>query len=305
VVPSGGYVWWYVDALSDDGRHGLTLIAFVGSVFSPYYARARRRGAADPEDHCALNVALYGAGGKRWALTERGRRSVRRERTSIAIGPSALAWDGRTLTVAIDEVTVPVPAPIRGRVRVEPTALPAEDFALDCEGRHRWRPIAPTARIEVTLERPALRWSGHAYLDSNQGDAPLEDAFAHWQWSRGALPDGSTVVLYDVARRAGAPLCLALRCGPDGRILHLSPPAPAALPGTLWRVARATRADPGAPATVVATLEDAPFYARSLVAASIGGEPVTWVHESLSLDRFRRRWVQVLLPFRMPRRSAW
>ena len=33
-----GYVWWYVDALSDDGRQGLTIIAFIGSVFSPYYA---------------------------------------------------------------------------------------------------------------------------------------------------------------------------------------------------------------------------------------------------------------------------
>ena len=56
--------WWYLDALSDDGRHGLTVIAFIGSVFSPYYALARRRGAGDPLDHCALNVALYGAGGR-------------------------------------------------------------------------------------------------------------------------------------------------------------------------------------------------------------------------------------------------
>jgi carotenoid 1,2-hydratase len=70
-VPHGGYAWWYVDGLSDDGRHGITLIAFIGSVFSPYYAWARRRGGGDPEHHCALNVALYGAGGKRWALTER------------------------------------------------------------------------------------------------------------------------------------------------------------------------------------------------------------------------------------------
>jgi carotenoid 1,2-hydratase len=29
---------------------------------------------------------------------------------------------------------------------------------------------------------------------------------------------------------------------------------------------------------------------------------VTAVHESLSLDRFRSRWVQYLLPYRMPRR---
>ena len=45
-VATNGYAWWYVDALSDDGQHGLTIIAFIGSVFSPYYARARRLGAA-------------------------------------------------------------------------------------------------------------------------------------------------------------------------------------------------------------------------------------------------------------------
>jgi carotenoid 1,2-hydratase len=47
-VADGGYLWWYVDALSDDGRHGLTIIALIGSVFSPYYAWARRRGPTDP-----------------------------------------------------------------------------------------------------------------------------------------------------------------------------------------------------------------------------------------------------------------
>ncbi|HBM14153.1 MAG TPA: carotenoid 1,2-hydratase, partial [Rhodospirillaceae bacterium] len=30
----------------------------------------------------------------------------------------------------------------------------------------------------------------------------------------------------------------------------------------------------------------------------------TGVHESLNLDRFNKRWVQVLLPFRMPRRAG-
>ncbi|MCX7894268.1 MAG: hypothetical protein N2544_18135, partial [Burkholderiales bacterium] len=73
VAPGGGYAWWYVDALSDDARLGLTLIAFVGSVFSPYYAWAqRRRGApALAEQHCALNLATYGAGPRRWTMTER------------------------------------------------------------------------------------------------------------------------------------------------------------------------------------------------------------------------------------------
>ena len=84
-VAPGGYLWWYVDALSDDGRHGLSIIAFVGSVFSPYYAWARSRngGVADPENFCAINVALYGAAGKRWTMTERGRSSVRRSAASL------------------------------------------------------------------------------------------------------------------------------------------------------------------------------------------------------------------------------
>jgi carotenoid 1,2-hydratase len=30
---------------------------------------------------------------------------------------------------------------------------------------------------------------------------------------------------------------------------------------------------------------------------------VNAVHESLDLDRFSRRWVQLLLPFRLPRRA--
>jgi carotenoid 1,2-hydratase len=95
--------------LSDDGRHGLTVIAFVGSVFSPYYAWARRRAPADPQNHCALNVALYGRPG-RWAMTERGRGALGAEASALAIGPSSLRWDGNGLTIAIDEVTVPLPS---------------------------------------------------------------------------------------------------------------------------------------------------------------------------------------------------
>ena len=47
-VDANGYAWWYVDALSEDGREGLTIIAFIGSVFSPYYAWTGRRDPARP-----------------------------------------------------------------------------------------------------------------------------------------------------------------------------------------------------------------------------------------------------------------
>jgi carotenoid 1,2-hydratase len=277
------------------------LIAFVGSVFSPYYAWARRHGPADPLDHCALNVALYGPGARRWALTERGRDAVRRSQSDLTIGASTIAWDGDAVVVEFDEIAVPVPRRLRGNLRLYPDVGGEPAFALDSERRHWWRPLAPSARVEVVLEQPALRWRGSGYLDWNAGAAPLETAFAGWQWSRAEHPRG-TAVFYDVIPRDGDPLALALQFDRRGGSERLQPLPSMPLPCTKWRLARSTRGDAGDPAKLIRTLEDAPFYARSVIDARIFGERVAAIHESLSLDRFRARWVRTLLPFRMPRR---
>jgi len=278
------------------------LIAFIGSVFSPYYAWSCRRGTADPLRHCALNVALYGRGSRRWTLTERGRAAVQREATWLSIGPSTLAWDGTALVARIDEVTAPLPSRVRGVVRVHPVQLEDRAMALDAAGRHTWSPIAPCARIEVALDRPALRWSGSAYCDTNAGDVPLAADFRRWDWCR-AHTDGGTIVLYDVTGRDGGRRALAMRYATSGGATDFDPPAERHLPRTGWRVARAVRTDTAEAARVVATLQDTPFYARSLVATRLLGAPVVAMHESLDLERFRTPWVQAMLPFRMPR--AW
>jgi len=246
-------------------------------------------------------VALYGECGKRWAMTERGRSSVHMAPSVFTIGPSSLSWDGNALTIEIDEVTVPLPSRIKGVVRLHPAALTERAFVLDAKGAHRWWPIAPCARVEVALERPALRWSGAGYLDANAGDAPLEHGFVRWDWSRASL-DGRTVVLYDVRRRDGEDLALALAFDARGGVRPIEAPARVHLPATRWRIERATRADHDHPASVLETLEDTPFYARSVLGTRLLGAPATAVHESLDLDRFRAGWVQLLLPFRMPRR---
>jgi carotenoid 1,2-hydratase len=273
----------------------------LGSVFSPYYAWARRRGRADPLDHCGLNVALYGRGAKRWCLTERGRSALERDPAYLSLGPSALCWDGDALTIDVEEVTVPVPSRLAGRIRLYPEALVNYQAPLDAAVRHRWSPIAPCARVEVEMTRPSLRWKGPAYFDSNAGDEPLEAAFRGWDWSR-APHRGGTSVLYHVDPREGTGANLAVHFDTGGGVTELEPPTPVPLPHTpIWRVGRGTRADADHPAKIVETLEDTPFYARSVVSSRLHGEKVTAVHESLSLDRFRRRWVQMLLPFRMPR----
>lgn len=299
-VAENGYVWWYVDGISDDGRHGLTIIAFIGSVFSPYYAFARRRGAGDPENFVSVNVALYGRGGKRWAMTERGRPALARDGSSLQIGPSGLRIEGDDLVIRIDETTVPWPGRLKGEVRVSPVALADRTFDLDSAGRHRWRPIAPRCRLDVRMDKPACRWQGEGYLDRNQGTAPLEDDFSYWDWSRAALGE-RTAILYDVTRRDGSELSIGLDIDRDGKMSAIEPPPRQAMAANFWRVPRSTQSENQA--RIVETLEDAPFYSRSLIRTQLLGQAATAMHESLSLDRFRQRWVQMLLPFRMPRRG--
>jgi carotenoid 1,2-hydratase len=295
-IKPGGYVWWYMDAISDDGTQAMTLIAFIGSVFSPYYAWANRKSPASAENFCAMNVVLYERRGGYWAMTERARKSLRRSMNVLQIGPSALQWDGSVLRAEIDERCAPVPRRLRGRIALTPGVIHEKIFELDARGRHRWRPIAPRARIDVAFDAPGISWSGNAYWDCNEGDAPLAEDFSEWHWSRG---DGR--ILYDVTCKDGTTRGLALRVATDGGLENFEPPPLCDLPTTFWRVRRRTRADSGRDALVVKTLEDAPFYARSLVSTAIAGEAITCVHESLSLTRFSSPVIRALLPFRMPR----
>jgi carotenoid 1,2-hydratase len=301
-VGNNGYAWWYLDGLSDDGQHGFTIIGLIGSVFSPYYAFSRRKQPADPFNHVAMNVALYGAAGKRWAMTERGRGDIATTAESLAIGPSAMRWDGRCLTVNIDEVTVPFPRRLRGKIQLYPAALQTSAFALDTDGDHIWQPIAPIAKVEVAMTSPSLTWKGHGYFDHNAGACPLEYTFQKWHWSRANTGAGATV-FYDVTPRQGGPRGLAVEISRTGIARDISAPPIAKLPSTLWRIGRATRSSDDVKPRVVATLEDTPFYARSVVSNGVGGIRAVSMHESLDLDRFRMPIVQAMLPFRMPRRA--
>lgn len=296
----GGYRWWYVDGLSDDGQHGLTIIGFVGSVFSPYYARARRKGAADPENFCALNVALYGRSKHRWAMTERGRGAVLRDAAHFRVGPSSMRWENGTLVIAIDEVTVPIPSRIRGEVRLTPSAICGHVVPLDPAEQHYWRPVAPVARIEARFASPMLSWNGAGYHDSNWGAVPLEDSFESWVWARAATKQGASII-YDTVLAGGAHKGFALAIAETGQVTEKPIPPRVEMPTTFWRMKRHMPAH--GLFRQMGLLEDSPFYARTLLRLEADGEKAFAFHESLSLARFRNRIVQMMLPFRMPRRG--
>lgn len=295
-VPPQGYGWWYLDALEDGPRRrGLNVIAFIGSVFSPWY---RWSGRGDPENHACFHVATFGPGG-RWSMTDRGRGALRRDEGSLAIGASSMRWDGARLHVEVDELTWPRLGRLRGTVTVTPRAVTEVELALTPDRGHVWRPFAPSAHVAVDLGRDG-RWEGHGYLDGNFGARPLEADFDRWCWGRFPVPGGARV-FYEAELRAGGETRLAARFSEDGSVAEEPLPPVAPMRRSLWGVRRETRSDAGQRARQTRGMLDAPFYTRAAVETTLDGARVEGVHEALDLRRFRQGWLMPMIALRVPR----
>lgn len=268
-------------------------------MFSPWFAWSGRR---NPANNCCLNVVTYGAGG-RWAMTDRGEAALTRTAGRIDIGPSSMEWDGTAVTIRVDEMTWPHMRRMRGHVRLIPSAITEVELPLTPDGAHIWRPLAPTARIEVRLGRHG-EWDGHGYLDSNFGLRPLEEDFSYWTWGRFPTEDGS-ICFYDPQRRDGTRLDFAARFAAGGSAEAIEPPPKVPLRRSLWAVRRETRGDAGTRARQTRAMLDAPFYTRSAITTRLGGRDLEGVHEAIDLDRFASPLLKPLIACKVPRRARW
>src|SRR5215469_12412146 len=169
--------------------------------------------------------------------------------SAVCSRPTTRSRAVAALPFRIDEVTNPLPSRLQGIVRVYPSALTHETFALDAAKRHRWRPIAPCARVQVDFRQPTTRWLGDGYFDINHGDAPLERDFASWQWSRASTRKG-TMISYDTSARGSKDVSLTLRYDRTGAVEHLPPLPRANLKPTGWRIARTAHGDEQHPINV-------------------------------------------------------
>ena len=237
-------------------------------------------------------------------MTDRGRDALRLSTDEIQIGPSAMRWEGDRLVVDINEISTPHAQRIAGTVTVTPSALTNVEMPMTADGAHIWRPFAPTARIDVALNRPGWTWSGHGYLDANFGTRALEADFSYWTWGRFPLRDGSAC-FYDVVRRDGSTLATGVGFTAGGTPYAIPMPPKARMRRPGWMVRRQTRADAGFQPHQVKAMLDAPFYNRCAIRTQINGEETVGVYEALDLDRFRGPWLMPMLAVRVPRRPGW
>jgi len=247
-------------------------------------------------------VAVYSRGSKLWALHERRVAEGDRQSRAMTIGRSRVRWEGAALVIDLDEQTSPFARPLRGTVTFHPESATRVRVPLDADGLHAWWPVAPHGRIDVALEQPSMRFAGHGYHDVNAGEVPLESSFARWTWSRARVARGHTRLTYWVVRRSGGARTIALDLDVyRDAVRNAEPLRVASLPVTRWRLDREAGTEGEYDPRVVRELEDSPFYSRALIETRLEGRHILAVHETLSLDRFSRNWVQFLLPFRMRR----
>ena len=327
----GGYAWWYFDALSDDGSRALSVIFFVGSVFSPDYAARLRRGEpARAEEHVAVNVALYDRGKQiAWVMSEYGPDALHAgndDDDDDDDGPriadstvERLANGGLRLTLR--ERTAPflvalagVGARLEGTIELEPHAPPLD--AIELAGgaeRHTWQARMPRARARVRFTRPDWSFDGVGYHDVNHGDGRLERAFSSWSWAR--FHDAArTTILYALHERDRPARALVVDARVDRpaivRPALLLPEgerrrAPWGLPLPRWFALESEGATLRCSAGRL--YEASPFYARYAAALAVrgGAEPreTRGVGEYLDLDRFDSRGIQFLLRFKTRRSS--
>ena len=276
------------------------MIAFIGSVFSPWYKWSGRR---EPQNHCCLNVVTSGLNG-RFTMTDRGRSALRQSPDRLEIGPSNVTWTGTQLIIEVNEWGAPpMVTPVRGRITLTPRAVTETEVLLTPDAAHLWRPFAPIADIEVDLSQ-GHKWRGHGYFDANFGTRALEADFDFWTWGRYPLKDRA-LCFYDAELRGGRHFDLAVEITPDGQVVETTAPPRTRFRRNPWAVRRETRADPGITPRPHMSLLEAPFYSRALVETQIDGETTIGMHEALDLTRFRQPLLKPMLAVRVPRKARW
>ena len=248
---AGGFTWFYVDLVDDDGN-GATVIWSWGLPFLPGYAGAARAGRAQlPIDRPSVNVVVYQDGRERfYLLSEIPREECEwsADGRSWRLGGCTFTWSdspgtaGAAPTRALHaDIDLALPTGGRatgqlwlsGALRRDSAGVPpAED-----PSNHEWTPMLAAAHGGLQLQTPggALRVEGRGYHDRNSAPRPLHGlGIQSWWWGRVALP-GRDLIFYQLISPdpRAAPRDLVVELAADGSCRTSADPG--------WQVSRRRR----------------------------------------------------------------
>ncbi|RKH71460.1 carotenoid 1,2-hydratase [Corallococcus interemptor] len=255
---AGAYRWFYADVTA--GPYSAVCIFMLGSLFSPRYSVAARRGG-HPLAYSAVNFALYHQGVRKlWVLSEYPSVDLQGP-GRLRIGRSTLthAVDG-TVRMDVDDGTAPWGRPVRASLTLRPLTGRGAEVQLMPGLPHYWQPLAPRSEARLEVSTLGVTAEGMGYHDTNHGQELLGARLSGWHWAR-THHANQTVVDYHLPDGV-APVRMV--AGANGVVCERGP-APETRPTNLtgWGLRVPARLHTGN--EVVGEprlLESSPFYAR-------------------------------------------
>lgn len=327
----GGFSWFYVDLVDDQGR-GATVIWSWGLPFLPGYAGAARAGRAElPIDRPSVNVVVYEGGRERFYLLSElppDQCAWGEDGRSWRMGDCTFEWvdehdpggaaTSRALRGTID-LALPTGGRVTGRLWLSgalrrDSAQSGENAAAGLAGYpHVWTPMLAAGSGGIELHTPTgdFRVEGRGYHDRNSAARPLHSlGIQSWWWGRLALP-GRDLIFYRLTPSdAGAAVRdLVVEFAADGssRVCENAGLAMGRLRRSPWGLrwpSSVTFPDPdGRPVQVgiAAVLDSGPFYQRYLLRGGCAGQVGYGIGEHLVPDRVDTDLLRPLVRMRVHR----
>jgi len=306
----GGYAWWHLDLLDEDGN-GLNLSWSFGLPL----LSGLRRGAAPPLSRPALTLAIHRGGAQAFSLVQElppDEVDWRPESGYGLFGRSliALQSDGSHLRLEIAlDLELPRSPRLQGKIVAEGPIRFGGDDATG-HSRHLWSPLLATCPGSARLDG-ALRYAmdGRSGLSHSAGLAPIHRlGVSRWDAGHVVMPrhdlmwllhDGvrgqeGTALVLDVAEDGGA-----RTAGGPFEILEFARSGWGLRRPQRWRIHDAE----GRPVeiSVRAVLESTAVFQRLLLTARSGDEQGVGVAELLAPRRLDRLWSRPLMALRVHR----
>lgn len=225
----GGYAWWYAEVHDAQGRFGLTLIVFAGSVFSAEYAARLRSGeAVTGLDVPAVNLAIYERTSptdrprqKLWVMNEYPKSSLHTSDHSIQIEHTRIVTepDG-SLRIDLSEPSTRFfgkPGPrLSGQLRFGPpprVQLPVLLGESPSHNAHFWQPLSlfSSATVELRLENEPISFPAPRTAITTLARDDSKTAFCAGA-GHTAFPTMVPSVLWSMTRRCSTVRAIALAC---------------------------------------------------------------------------------------------
>ncbi len=210
--PSGGYEWWYFDALSEDRNWFFVIIFYQGNPFSPEYIRSIKKNSTDPDQFPAVSISIYNrnktefysfveysADDFNWD-TESDSCSVGPHRFSKSENESKLVYSIVLNDVLPSGHSIKAELEFNSSIITEPTI-----DSKNPNEHHFWNLIQPKAEVSGTIEIKGksgfqnIEFTGSGYHDHNVGLEPMKEDFKDWYWGRYHL-ENSTLIYYVMNR---------------------------------------------------------------------------------------------------------